>query len=112
MKLVTLATLLLLLFAPNCLAQAEGALRIGGVGPYPKAAPGQIMELRVEGIGEQLFAPPPGDALRILLRQDGGTRRVRARTAAPGMMRQTVPGAAGPGGMQTFQGITFVVPRS
>jgi hypothetical protein len=111
MKLAVLASLFIVLFAPNCLAQAEGALRIAEVGPYPNAAPGQIMELRVEGIDEQLLAPPPGDALRVLVTQDGETRTARARTAAPGMIRETAPGASGPGGMKMFQGMTFVVPR-
>ena len=83
MKFITLATLLLLLFAPVCLAQAEGAPRIAEVGPYPNVAPGQIVELRVEGVGEQLLAPPPGDALRILLTQDGATKRASVRTAVP-----------------------------
>ncbi|MFL6334003.1 MAG: hypothetical protein ACJ754_11880 [Pyrinomonadaceae bacterium] len=87
MKLNTLATLLLLLFAANCLAQAEGAPRIAEVGPYANAAPGQIMELRVEGINAQLLAPPPGDALLILVTQDGATKAVRARSATPVIVR-------------------------
>ncbi len=93
MKLATLATLFLLLCAPAGRAQSGDAPRISSVGPYDTVAPGQIIELRVEGIGEQLLAPPPGDALLILLTQDGETRTARARTAAPGMFRETAPGA-------------------
>ena len=111
MKLATLATLLLLVFAPAASAQADAALRIASVGPYPNVAPGQIIELRVEGFDEQFASPPPGDALRILLTQDGATKTAGARTAAPIMIRETPPGAAGPGEMKTFQALTFVVPR-
>jgi hypothetical protein len=67
--------------------------------------------LRVEGVVEQFISPPAGDALRILLTQDGATKTARARTAAPVLTRETPPGAAGPGGMKTFQALTFVVPR-
>jgi hypothetical protein len=110
MKLATLATLFVLLCALDGHAQAGDTLRISSVGPYDSVAPGQIIELRVEGIAEQLLAPPPGDALLILLTQDVSTKTARARTAAPGMSRETAPGA-GPGGMKAFQGVTFVVPR-
>lgn len=111
MKFPTLASLFVLLCALTCNAQADGALRISGVGPYPNVAPGQIIELRVEGLGEQLLSPPPGDALRVLVTQDGSTKTARARTASPGMTREAPPGAAGPGEMKMFQGMTFVVPR-
>ena len=112
MKLAILATLFVLIFAPVCTAQADAALRIASVGPYPNVVPGQIIDLRVEGLGEQFISPPPGDALRILLTQDGATKTARARTAAPMMTRETPPGAAGgPGEMKMFQALTFVVPR-
>ena len=110
MKLATLATLFVLFCAHAARAQSGEAPRISSVGPYDTVAPGQIIELRVEGIGEQLLAPPPGDALLILLTQDGSTKALRARTAAPGMFREGAPGA-GPGGMKPFQGMSFVVPR-
>jgi hypothetical protein len=111
MKLAILATLFVLVFAPVCPAQADASLRIASVGPYPSAAPGQIIELRVEGFGEQFTSPPPGDALRILLTQDGATKTASARTASPMMTREAPPGASGPAEMKTFQGLTFVVPR-
>ena len=113
MKLAALASLFVLLFALTCFAQAEGGLRIAAITPYPSAAPGQIIELRVEGFDEQLIAPPPGDALRILVTQDGSMRTARARTASPMMVREgaAAPGADGLAGMKAFQGLTFVVPR-
>jgi hypothetical protein len=112
MKLITLALVCLLLFAPAAFAQANGAPRIAGIGPSPYAAPGQIVELRVEGLGEQFISPPPGDALRILVTQDGSTKTASARTASPVMVRETTPpGAPGSGGLKPFQGLTFVVPR-
>lgn len=111
MKLAILATLFVLACAPAASAQADGSLRIASVGPYPSAAPGQIIELRVEGFGEHLISPPPGDALRILVTQDGATKTAGARTTSPMMTREMPPGADGPGEMRSFQGMTFVVPR-
>lgn len=111
MKLSTLALLFVLLLAPVCPAQDGGAPRIASIGPYPSAAVGQIVELRVEGLNEQFSSPPPGDALRIFVTQDGATKAAGARTAVPVMTRETPPGADGPGGMRAFQGLTFVVPR-
>lgn len=113
MKFLTLALLCILLCAPAGLAQADAAPHIAGVGPYPNAAPGQIVELRVEGIDARLTSPQEGDALRILLTQDGSTRAAAARTATPVMVRERRPGAAAgsPVGMKSFTGLTFVVPK-
>ena len=117
MKLFALASLFLLLFAPDCLAQA----RIASVMPYDRVVPGQIIELRVEGLGEQLLSPPPGDALRVLVTQDGATKTASVRTAVPVMVRETSPtsesaakhGIVAPGEvtMKSYQGLTFVVPK-
>ncbi|MDT5271911.1 MAG: hypothetical protein QOH49_4097 [Acidobacteriota bacterium] len=113
MKLVTLASLFVLLFALTCFAQAEGSLRIASASPYDRVAPGQIIELRVEGFDQQLLSPPPGDALRVLVTQDGSTKTARARTAAPVMIRETPTdaSASAPVSLKMFQGLTFVVPR-
>lgn len=117
---LALAPLFTLLFAltfpAQAAAQTEGALRIAEVGPYGRVAPGQILELRVEGFGERLISPPPGDALRILLTQDGSTRAVRARTASPafisaGLRPNGDAPAAGPPAMKAYQAVTFAVPR-
>jgi hypothetical protein len=43
MKLATLASLCLMLCTLNCPAQAGGELRIADLGPFPIAAPGQIV---------------------------------------------------------------------
>jgi hypothetical protein len=118
MRLAALRPLFAALLALNCLAHAaaqtaEGALRIAEVGPYNRAVPGQIMELRVEGFDERFIKPPEGDALRVLLTQDGSTLTARVRTAAPVLVREGPP-AAGAGtsvGMKSYQGLTFVVPR-
>jgi hypothetical protein len=111
MKLFALASLFLLLCAPAVLAQGGGSFRIASVFPYDRVVPGQIVELRVENLGEQLLGPPPGDALRILLTQDGATKTVSARTANPGMVRETAPGASAPGELKPMESISFVVPR-
>jgi hypothetical protein len=113
MKFFTLASLFILLFAPAGRAQAGGPLRIAGVGPYPNAAPGQIVELRVEGIDARFMSPPGDDVLRILLTQDGSTRTAGARTATPVMVREGQPaaGTVSPVGLKAFTGLTFVVPK-
>lgn len=106
MKLVALASLLLLLCAPAGFAQSAGGLRVSSVFPYDRVVPGQIVEVLVENVGEQLLGPPPGDALRILLTQDGATRTATARTANPGMVRDMAPGEPRP-----LHAISFAVPR-
>ncbi|HEX7313540.1 MAG TPA: hypothetical protein VF297_06440 [Pyrinomonadaceae bacterium] len=111
MKLFALASLFLLLCAPAALAQAGGSFRISSVFPYDRVVPGQIIELRVENMGEQLLGPPPGDALRIVLTQDGATKTVSARTANPGMVRETAPGSNTPGELKPMHAVSFVVPK-
>ena len=111
MKLVALASLFLLLCAPAALAQPAGGFRISSVFPYDRVVPGQIVELRVENLGEQLLGPPPGDALRILVTQDGATKSLSARTALPGMVRDTAPGSDTPGELKPMHSISFAVPK-
>jgi hypothetical protein len=106
------------LFVLTCLAhaaaQTEAPLRIAEAAPS-SAVPGQIVELRVENFDERFITPPPGDALRILVTQDGSTLTARARTATPTMVRESRPagndGSPGLAGMKTYQALTFVVPR-
>ncbi|HEX8286118.1 MAG TPA: hypothetical protein VF588_22350 [Pyrinomonadaceae bacterium] len=103
----------LALLAQSAAAQSEPALRIAEIGPASGAAPGQIVELRVEGFAERFITPPPGDALRVLVTQDGSTRTARARTASPVIVREGPPavGAGSSVGMKMFQGVTFAVPK-
>ncbi len=117
MRLAALRPLFAALFALTCLvhdaaAQAEGALRIAEAAP-DRAVPGQIIELRVEGFDERFITPPTGDALSILLTQDGSTLSARARTAASVIVREGPPsaGAGSSIGMKAYQGLTFAVPR-
>ncbi|HEY0169755.1 MAG TPA: hypothetical protein VGB98_01795 [Pyrinomonadaceae bacterium] len=124
MKLSPPRPLLFALFALACLAhagsaaaqsaaQSEAALRIAEVGPYDRVAPGQIVELRVEGFAERFIAPPADGGLLVLVTQDGSTKTARARTASPVIVREGPPatGAGSSIGMKMFQGITFAVPR-
>lgn len=118
MRLAAVRPLFAALFALACLAhdaaaQSEGQLRIAEAAPSDRAAPGQIIELRVEGFGERFITPPEGDALGILLTQDGSTLTARVRTAASVIVREGPPvtGAGSSIGMKAYQGLTFVVPR-
>jgi hypothetical protein len=111
MKLAALASLFILLCVPNCLAQSGAPMRISSVFPYDRVVPGQIIELRLEGFGEQLLAPPPGDVLRVFVTQDGATKTARVRTAMPGMVRETPPGSDTPGELKAVQALSFVVPH-
>jgi hypothetical protein len=118
MKLFARTPLVVLVFLLSCFAQAvaqdAGApLRIAEVGPYDRAAPGLIMELRVEGFSERFISTPVGGELRIELTQDGSTQAVSARTASPILIRERpVGGDTGAAPMmKSYQGITFVVPR-
>ena len=80
MKLKAFASLLLLLVVAHTVeAQNANALRIAEVGPYDSAAPGQIMELRVEGFGER-FTSPPGDELKVRITQGSTSLVATART--------------------------------
>ena len=104
------------LFALTCLAHAAaqpaGVLRIAEAAPSGRAVPGQIIELRVEGFDEHLTSPPPGDALRVLLTQDGSTLTASARTTAPTMGREPRPAQDGAApALKSYQSLTFVVPR-
>ena len=118
MRLTTLRQLPALLFftlaffAPAP-AQDAGGLRITEVAPYDRAAPGQIVELRVEGFTERFISPPAGDTLQILLTQDGATVTARARTVAPVMVRESRPADGGALGatMRSYLGLTFAVPK-
>lgn len=112
--------LALVAFSSSAAAQNETALRAVGFMPYDKAAPGQIAELRVEGLGTRFTALPPLGELQILISQDGTTHTAAARTATPTMIREARAGADAKVGaaamdadveMKSYHGVTFVVPR-
>jgi hypothetical protein len=111
MKHFVYASLLILLSTPVCLAQAGGAMRISSVWPYDRVAPGQIIELRVEGLEEQPLLPPPDGGPLVLVTQDGETRTARVRAALSGMSRETPPGGGAPGELKKMQALSFVVPK-
>jgi hypothetical protein len=112
MKLKAFASLTLLLFAASVVAaQNASALRIAEVGPYDSAAPGQIIELRVEGFGER-FTSPPGDELKVRITQEGTTLTAAARTASPVIVREAPAGGdMSRAEMKAYQGVSFAVPR-
>ena len=117
MRFKTLAVVTLtlaLICTPAVSAQDESALRVAPLLYSGQVVPGEIMELRVEGLGERFTSPPPGGALQVLVTQDGATQAVAARTATPVFVREVGAGAQGgeaAGGMKAYQSLSFVVPR-
>lgn len=122
MRLTTLAPLFALVFALSCppraAAQGDAALRIADFGGQTRVVPGQIVELRVEGLGERRIAPAETAELRVQLTQDGSTQTAPVRTASSVFVRERepAPGAAAPAdsaaaGMKAYQAISFVLPR-
>jgi hypothetical protein len=91
-------------------AQSENTLRIASVGPYDKVVPGQIVELRVEGLGEPFISPPSGDELKVQVTQDGATHAAPVRGASFVIIPEAAPAGASPT-MKQYQALTFVVPR-
>lgn len=94
-------------------AQTQGTLRVEGLSPYDSAVPGQILELRVEGISAQPPAMPSADDMRIQITQAGTTLDAKARAASTMLIREARDGAAGGDGveMKTYVAVSFVVPR-
>src|SRR5947209_4884535 len=120
MKLTPAASLLLsivaLAFPPSLAAQSETELRVAGIAPYDRAAPGEIVELRVEGLGGRFTIGPPTADLQIQITQDGSTQTAAARTATPVIVREGRLDVGAGGGAQspavetkTYQAVTFVV---
>lgn len=115
MRFKTLAVVTLTLAltcTPAVSAQEEGALRVAPLLYSGQVVPGEIFELRVEGLGERFISPPPGGALQVLITQDGTTQTVAARTATPVFVREVSgQGGEAAGGMKAYQSLSFVVPR-
>ncbi|MBV9924675.1 MAG: hypothetical protein JOZ96_06490 [Acidobacteria bacterium] len=111
MKLAALSSLLVLLCVLGARAQGGDEMRVTSVFPSERVVPGQIVELRVEGMAEELLAPPADGSLRVTLKQDGATKAAAVRTAVPGMFRMKASGAAAPGEMKSMHSIGFAVPK-
>jgi hypothetical protein len=117
MKLLSFL-LLFIVFSIDSAAQNPKA-HIDQIAPYPKAVPGQILEVRVQGIGESPIARVATADCQIEITQDTNTVTVRARTArntfvSEPKLGQKLPPTPGPpdfSKMKALQSIGFVVPR-
>jgi len=104
--------LTLIALAPSVLvAQVEASFRVVKIQPFDKAVPGEILELRVEGLGG---GPPakllPPEDFQVEVSQDGATQQARLRGVLPTLSRE--PNSDGtPGEMKPFQSVSFVVPH-
>jgi len=93
--------------------------QIDHIAPYPKAVPGQIMEVRVQGIGESPMATVATTDCQIEITQDANKFTVKARTArntfvSEPKVGQKLPPTPGPpdfSKMKALQAIGFVVPQ-
>ncbi|MDQ3744512.1 MAG: hypothetical protein M3444_09030 [Acidobacteriota bacterium] len=98
-------------------AQDENALRIAPLLYNGQVVPGEIFELRVEGLGQRFTSPPSGGELQVQVTQDGSTQTVAARTATPVFIREGDARLGGTGGeassgLKAYQSVSFVVPRT
>src|ERR1043166_412602 len=115
-----LSFLLLVIVSPihSAVAQSPKA-QIDHIAPYPKAVPGQIMEARVQGIGESPMARVSTADCQIEITQDANKFTVQARTArntfvSEPKVGQNLPPTPGPpdfSKMKALQSIGFVVPQ-
>ena len=91
------------------LGQSESTLRIAEIIRYDTAVPGQIVELRVEGLGvapEVKFLPQD---FQIAITQDGVKQQIKVREVRLSRMVETNPD--GTFAMKPFQSVSFVVPK-
>lgn len=112
--ILAVALSLALAGAPDTRAQDETTLRVAPLMYSGQVVPGEIVELRVEGLGQRFTSPPAGGELQVEVTQDGSTQTVAARTATPVFVREAGAGAQGvdgAGGMKAYQSLSFVVPR-
>jgi hypothetical protein len=88
---------------------------------------GQLMELRLEGISNEMMRPISADKLEVVVRQNGATHKARVRATTqfmiPAKMIPKAPSAAGEAtpkaaadseqanGMRHFQTVMFTVPQ-
>ena len=80
----------LIALAPSVLvAQVEASFRVVKIQPFDKGVPGEILELRVEGLGG---GPPakllPPEDFQVEVSQDGVTQQARLRLVLPTLSRE------------------------
>jgi hypothetical protein len=111
--------LLFIVCSINCAVAQTPKAQIDHIAPYPKAVPGQIMEARVQGIGESPMSRVNPADCQIEIIQDANKFTVKARTArstfvSEPKMGQNLPPAPRPpdfSKMKALQAISFVVPQ-
>ncbi len=101
----------LIVLGGAAVAQVEPSFRVVKIQPFDKAVPGEILELRVEGLGG---APPakllPPEDFQVEVSQDGVAQQARLRLVLPTLTREQNRDGT-PGEMKPFQSVSFVVPH-
>jgi hypothetical protein len=117
---LSLLLLALLIVTPSLTGRAQQtSFTVGGIKPFDKAVPGQIMEVLIEGLGS-LDAPMvlPESDFKVEVSQDGVKQKAKVRLTKFTMIRDMKPGGAKPNtvdfaGMQmrAYHAVSFVVPK-
>lgn len=97
----------------------QSSFTVEGIKPFPKAVPGQIMEVLIEGLGS--FDGPmilPESDFKIEVSQDGVKQRAKVRLTKFTMIREMKTDGPKQNAvvfegmkMRVFHAVTFVVPR-
>ena len=114
MKLTRTFSLLLCTLAFTAAVAAQSRFQVAQITPYDKAVPGEIMQLMVEGM-EGGFPPAmlPAEDFKLTVSQDGVSQAVKVRAVSPILRskRPTSGQPVNPNEMESFQGVSFVVPH-
>jgi hypothetical protein len=119
-------TLLLMLAAVAANAQKR-ELKINQALTERSAVSGQLVELKLEGIADEMMRPIPVEKFEVLVRQNGETHKAKVRSASQFMILATMIPKASPApsdsivkaveeegqvdGMKHFQTVMFTVPQ-
>ncbi len=118
MKLTSFAAFLLLLIAITIQSQQQ-SFNVAAIRPYDKAAPGQVMEALIEGLGSDagpIVFPATDFGVEVL--QDGVAQPAKVRITKFTMISDAKPGTSTRNPvdfagmkMRSYQSVSFVIPK-
>jgi hypothetical protein len=117
---LSLLLLALLVVTTSLTVRAQQtSFTVGGIKPFDKAVPGQVMEVLIEGLGslESPMILPESD-FKVEVSQDGAKQKAKVRLTRFTMVREMKPDGSKPNpvdfaGMQmrAYHAVSFVVPK-